>query len=172
VGLHAILLCQSLLSDYEIAVFSATPNTRHAAEFLARVTSLNVNVIAASSHDGILALMGKCRASIGLSITDGTPNAMLEAIIMGALPIQSDTVSTAEWIENGKNGLLVPAEDPVVVAQALRRALTDDALVDGAAAYNASLAERRLEREPMRRLVLDAYSRMLGRPLVPPATSS
>jgi glycosyltransferase involved in cell wall biosynthesis len=77
--------------------------------------------------------------AIALSLSDGTPNAMLEAMVMGALPIQSDTVSTAEWIQHGTNGLLVPAEDVEAVEAAIRRGLADDQLVDRAAAHNAKL---------------------------------
>jgi glycosyltransferase involved in cell wall biosynthesis len=163
VGLHAILLCATELKGYEIAIFSATPNTQHAGEFVRRVTGLDINVLPPLEHDGVLELMGRCRASIGLSITDGTPNAMLEAMIMGALPIQSDTVSTAEWITDGQNGLLTPAEDAHSVAAALRRALSDDALVDQAMTENELLCTKRLDRKPMREQVLAAYSRMLTR---------
>jgi glycosyltransferase involved in cell wall biosynthesis len=161
VGLHAIMLCAAELKGYEIAIFSATPNTQHAAEFVKRVTGLDISVLPTLEHDGVLDLMGRCRASIGLSITDGTPNAMLEAMIMGALPIQSDTVSTAEWITHEQNGLLTSAEDAPAVANALRRALRDDTLVDQAARENELLCAKRLERQPMREQVLSAYSRML-----------
>jgi glycosyltransferase involved in cell wall biosynthesis len=160
VGLHAIMLCSELLTGYEIAIFSATPNTRYAAEFVARVTGLNISILPDLSHEEMLKLMGRSRASLGLSITDGTPNAMLEAMIMGALPIQSDTVSTAEWITDGENGLLVPAEDAVAVAAALRRALTDDALIDRASRLNEALTTERLAREDLREQVLDVYSHM------------
>lgn len=163
VGLHAIQLCADVLGDYEVVVFSATPNTHHAAEFLARTTGLRVTLMPTASHDEMFSLLGRCRVSIGLSITDGTPNAMLEAMILGALPLQSDTVSTAEWIDDGKNGLLVPPEDAAAVATALRRAVTDDALVDQAARLNWTLADERLSREPMRQAVLAAYRQMAQR---------
>jgi glycosyltransferase involved in cell wall biosynthesis len=100
--------------------------------------------------------MGRSRIAIGLALSDGTPNTMLEAMIAGALPIQSDTVSTREWI-NGNNGLLVPPESANAVAEALRRALIDDQLVNTAAELNARIAEECLERSHLRRKVLDMY---------------
>jgi hypothetical protein len=160
VGLHAISICRDLLADFQVAIFSATENTRYAAEFLARITQLDIRILPSLSHEEMLKLMGSARVSIGLSTTDGTPNAMLEAMIMGALPIQSDTVSTAEWIRDGENGLLVPPEDPNAVAVALRRAVSDDALIDAAACANERLVNQRLRRAEMAATVIELYRRL------------
>ena len=84
---------------------------------------------------------------------------MLEAMIMGAFPIQSDTVSTAEWIRDGENGLLVPPEQPEVIAQAIQRALTDHKLVERAAEINADIAARQLNQEMIRPRVIEIYKK-------------
>jgi glycosyltransferase involved in cell wall biosynthesis len=94
--------------------------------------------------------------AIGLAITDGTPNSMLEAMIMGAFPIQSDTVSTGEWIKQGRNGFLVPPEDPEVVAGAIKHALSDDELVDRAARINRRVT-RRIDRQVIQPRVIEIY---------------
>jgi len=60
------------------------------------------------NHMQTLQLMGKASIYIGNSISDGIPNTLLEAIIMGAFPIQSNPGgATAEIIDNGLNGLLI-----------------------------------------------------------------
>ena len=57
-------------------------------------------------HRELLQLMGKSLIYIGNSASDGIPNTLLEAIIMGAFPIQSNPGNaTAEIIDHGKNGL-------------------------------------------------------------------
>ncbi|NJW54414.1 glycosyltransferase, partial [Salinimicrobium oceani] len=44
----------------------------------------------------------------GNSISDGIPNTLIEAFIMGAFPIQSNPGGVSEeLIENGSNGLLI-----------------------------------------------------------------
>jgi len=48
---------------------------------------------------------------------------MLEAMTMGALPIQSDAGGARAWIHDGENGLLVAPEDPEAVEAAIRRAV-------------------------------------------------
>jgi glycosyltransferase involved in cell wall biosynthesis len=56
------------------------------------------------------------------------PNVVLEAMA-GALPIVSTTLGgVAEAVEDGVGGLLVAPEDPVALAAALERVLTDSEL--------------------------------------------
>jgi glycosyltransferase involved in cell wall biosynthesis len=105
--------------------------------------------------------MGRARVAMGINVSDGTPNAMLEAMVMGALPLQSDTGSTAEWITDGVNGLLVSSEDPGAIEAALRRGLTDDDLVDRAAVNNARLVEERIAMSEITPKVVDAYKKVM-----------
>jgi glycosyltransferase involved in cell wall biosynthesis len=161
VALQAIRKCAAMLAGYDIVIYYASPVVRSEAIALARQTGLNISVLPNSPHEEILRLMGRSRMAIGLGVSDGTPQTMLEAMIAGALPIQSDTVSTREWID-GENGLLVPPEDAESVAKAITRAVQDDNLVDRAAELNATMADRRLERGKVREKVLDMYRRVMS----------
>jgi len=146
VALQALGLCADLLKDYEIVVYSVHDSAQvlSAVENLADA-GLGVSVFPQSSHNEMVKLMGQARLALALSTTDGTPNTMLEAMIMGAFPIQSDTVSTGEWIVDGRNGFLVPPEDAGLVATAIRKAVTDDALVDQAAGLNDELTRSKVD---------------------------
>ena len=57
---------------------------------------------------------------------DGTPNVLMEAMACGAPVVTTSVGSIGELIEHEMEGLLVPPEDPVALAEALRRALTTD----------------------------------------------
>ena len=60
------------------------------------------------SNKEVLKLMGQSLIYIGNSISDGMPNTLLEALIMGAFPIQSNPGgATAEIITNNENGFLI-----------------------------------------------------------------
>lgn len=162
VALEALRLCADALRDYCIVVFSAHGNRQvcSLAEELSRTLRLEIILMPPSPREEIIKLMGRTRISLGLGITDGTPNAMLEAMIMGAFPIQSDTISTAEWIDHGRNGFLVPPEDPVVVAGAIRSAIVDDALVDRAAELNDGLTRDKVDVNIIKPQVIEMYRRV------------
>ena len=76
---------------------------------------------------------------------------------MGAFPIQSCTACADEWIVDREMGLIVPPEDPEPVAAAIRRALSDDVLVDRASELNAELAQERLDQRVIRPKVIAMY---------------
>ncbi len=161
VALEAIHRLSGELTEYEVVIYSAEKNVRHAAEYIARTTGLRLSVLPESAPDEIVALMGRARIAISVNTSDGTPNSMLEAMIMGALPIQSDTVSTREWVSDGENGLLVAPEDPDDVERALRRALADDELVDRADRLNERLTDERIAYPVVAPRVVEAYRRVL-----------
>ena len=81
-------------------------------------------------------------------------------MLLGAFPIHSDPESIREWIRDGENGLLVPAEEPQAVLDALRRALTDDNLVDRAAEMNARIVQEQLADTVVRPKVVEMYERV------------
>lgn len=93
---------------------------------------------------------------IATSLSDGTPNVMLEAMAAGALPLMSPIDSIQEWIEDGRNGLLAPALYPDRIAVALGRALTDHELWDAARQVNWQIVSQRANRKRIRQQVLDS----------------
>ncbi len=108
-------------------------------------------------HEEMLRRHGEARVSIGLSMSDGISTSFLEAMVMGSFPVQSWTSCAGEWIVDGESGILVPPDDPVPVAAALRRVLTDDRLVDAAAERNRAEAERRLDGSALARVARAIY---------------
>jgi glycosyltransferase involved in cell wall biosynthesis len=59
---------------------------------------------------------------------EGSPLVILEALLAGTPVVAADVGSVSEAVHDGETGLLVPPEDAVALADALRRLLTDDAL--------------------------------------------
>lgn len=156
-ALQAIESCADLLKEYEIVVYLASPSIVEKVNALQKTTRLNIRVLPRSPHRVILELFGQARIAIGINQTDGVPNAMLEAMTMGAFPIQSDTESTAEWLINGENGLLVDYQRPESVASAIQKAVSDDALVENAAKINAELIFNRLDLSIVQPRVIEMY---------------
>jgi glycosyltransferase involved in cell wall biosynthesis len=78
-------------------------------------------------------------------------------MVMGAFPIQSCTSCADEWIQEGRSGLVVPPEDPDVIAHAILNALKDDTLVDEASKINERVAAERLDQVKIKPLVIKMY---------------
>ena len=163
VGLRALERCADLLKHYQVTIYSANDDVALAAELFKVNTSVPVTLIPPDSpHHEILAMHGQARISIGLSIGDAISTSLLEAMAMGSFPVQSSTACADEWISHGRTGMLVPAEDPEQVEQALRIALKDDVLVDSAADANLETIRRRLDQRLVKPEILRFYSIVAG----------
>jgi glycosyltransferase involved in cell wall biosynthesis len=163
-GLRALERCAELLQGYTLVVYSAdeTSGMITAAKLFSDSTGVPVIMPPIGTpHQEILSLHGKSRISIGLNISDGISTSFLEALVMGSFPVQSWTACADEWITDAVSGLLVPPEDPEIVEKALRKALTDDELVDKAAIINYRTAEERLEKSLLIGKTLDFYRRVM-----------
>ncbi len=163
VALRAVSLCANALKGYKVLIYSPSPDVKIAAEVVCRSTGIPIDVIPPCSHDEMLQFYGAARVYIGLSISDAISTSLLEAIVMGTFPIQSCTSSADEWIRDGETGFIVPPEDPEPVAAAIRRALSDDVLVNRAAEMNARVARDRLDELVIRPQVIAMYKKIAAR---------
>ena len=163
VALKAVEACADVLSGHRICVYSATPDVAAEAQAVAHRTGLPVEILRADAgvpHGEILARHGAARVSIALSMSDGVSTSFLEALLMGSFPLQSWTSCANEWITDGETGILLPPDDLDEAARALRRALTDDHLVDAAAEANWRTAQERLDAGDLARKAVDMYTRV------------
>ena len=165
VGLGALKLCVDQLSGYDVVIYSAEEDVRIAAELFEQDTGVRTTILPRTSHEEILKLHGRARISIGLSISDAISTSLLEAMIMGSFPIQSGTACANEWVADGKSGFIVPPEDPYRIADAVRKALSDDTLVNSAAEVNAAdCASEAGLRSSIKAKVIKMYQEILTTP--------
>lgn len=162
-ALYAFELCKDVLKDYKILIYSADKEVTMMAEILADSSKLDIQILPhTNTYDDMLRIRGQARVSIGLSVSDAASISFLEALVMGSFPIQSNRGGSHEWIKDGESGFIVHPEDPHVLAAALRRAVTDDDLVDRAAAINDRTARERLDFYQLRQHVIDWYQQIVG----------
>lgn len=84
---------------------------------------------------------------ISIASSDGTPGSVLEAFACGIPVIASDLPSLREWIEDGKNGLLVPPREPQALASAILNLLKQPAMMERFRSANLSLVRQRADHE-------------------------
>lgn len=149
------------LSNYEVVVFGAHKNV------IQYITENKLPFMVYDrhglSHVQLLELFGKSLLYIGNSISDGLPNTLLEAIVMGAFPIQSNPGNvSSEIIENSKNGLLI--EDPNnlnEIKNHIEFAIQNPQILKEAVVINKEIAHKRLDFEINKEKVVNLYSKLL-----------
>ena len=87
----------------------------------------------ALSHVAMLELLSISRVYFGLSKSDGIITALLETMETGCFPIQMATSCADEWFVHGQTGMVVDWKDADGISSAIKRALSDDELIDRAA---------------------------------------
>jgi glycosyltransferase involved in cell wall biosynthesis len=79
------------------------------------------------------------------TISDGTPNSLLEAMACGAFPVASNLESIREWITPENNGLLFDPDNADELAACLEHALENIALRQQAQAVNYTIIRARAD---------------------------
>ena len=157
--LKAIFSLQPNLSEYRIVVFGANEQVVNFCKSSNLDNSDNFELLKQITHSEVLKLMGKALIYIGNSVSDGMPNTLLEAIIMGAYPIQSNPgKATEEIIISGKNGLLIEnPEDVNEIRNLILVAINDKDNLKKGIEYNFKYIKPRLERETVKIQVIEKY---------------
>ena len=158
IALNAISEISNELMDYEVIVYSANQKTMRSVRRIREETNLNIRSIPKKrlSHSEMLNLFGKARAYVGVSLSDGISTSLLEAMAMGAFPIQTNTSCADEWIEDGISGKLIEPNQEEV-RNSLRQALNDDLLVDRASVINRQKIENKCNEEQIQLKSLKFY---------------
>lgn len=165
VGIRSLARCSDILNGYKIVIYANTEavDIKIAASLLSQ--SINIPVILLpnnTSHKEILSYHSKARISIGLSISDAISTSLLETMAMGSFPIQSCTACASEWIVNNVTGFIVPPEDPNVIESMIRKALSDDQLVNVAAKINFETITNKAEYNKLKDLTIQSYKKVLS----------
>jgi hypothetical protein len=161
--LSAIHLAAAELRDCPIRVTLATAPVAAMVGDLARNDGIDIEVAPRlADHREVVARMGQARIAVGFGISDGISTSLLEAMTMGAFPIQSDSSCACEWIRTGIDGFILPVHQTRDLAQALVDAARNDALVDGAAAHNRAIVEVRWNIERNGPIAADYYRKILS----------
>lgn len=164
-GLNVVKVLHSIedkIQNYDVVVFGAHSKVINYIQ----LNRLNFKVFDRHglSHQELLELMGKSLLYIGNSISDGMPNTLLEAIVMGAFPIQSNPGGvTAEIIYHGDNGFLINNPENVnEIRELLIRALEITERFEESLKRNEVIAKQRLDYYVNQQKVIALYENING----------
>jgi glycosyl transferase family 4 len=162
---QAIARCADLLAGWEICTYSADAAVARRYDDLATRHPLRHTSVSTADrptgHEDHMAMHGRSRVSIGFNRSDALSMSFVEALAMGSFPVQSSSSCGHEVTTPGRGALFVSPSDVDALVSALRRALTDDALVDSAAKLNQTVCRTWFDVHQVRLRVIDAYERIL-----------
>lgn len=155
--IKAIHQLNSQLQNYEIVVFGAHPTViQYVKDNNLPFTLFDRHGL---QHNDLLNLMGKSLIYIGNSISDGIPNTLLEAIVMGVFPIQSNPGNvTAEIIDNQINGLLINNPNDIEeIKNQIIFAINNKQMIDNAITINQVFANQKLDYFENQQKIINLY---------------
>jgi len=128
VAVEALYSLTKELADFKIVFYSCNAKTIRLVKKLKRKTGLNIEWHGKGelAHTEMLDLFASARIYVGISLSDGISTSLLEAMAMGAFPIQTSTACVDDWFVSPQQGFSADTITSVAVAQGLSSALAMD----------------------------------------------
>ncbi len=151
---------ESQIIDFSVMVYSAGLGTQWFARGLKK--KMGTRLVIARKHrlsnNDIQEMFLKSRVALGLSLSDGLPATVKEAMCMGAFPVQTLTSCAGEWFLNGASGILVEPNQIKNTAAVMMKVLRDDDLVESALFNNLIKAEQLFSENVLKEKAKKLYS--------------
>ncbi|MBN2869186.1 MAG: glycosyltransferase [Flavobacteriaceae bacterium] len=153
------------LEAYQVVIFGADPEVVSYLDIY--VPDYDIKVYSRLSflpHKEIMKFMGQALIYIGNSNSDGMPNTLLEAICMGAFPIQSNPGgATEEVITNKLNGVLIEdCENELQIQELIKTTLVDREMIEKAQTFNLENIKPKYRRSIIIKDVINTYKNLIN----------
>ena len=135
------------LRQFKFAIFSASDSVRIQAELMRSELEINIIVLGRMPKSELMRYFMEARIYVGLAISDGLSTSMVEAMMHGTFPIQSQNSSAPKFLEHKVTGGVVDPWNIPEIVDVLKLALKDNDLVDTAARKNLDTLKRKFDRE-------------------------
>jgi hypothetical protein len=131
----------------EIVFFSCNFRTLLGIFVLRLRTGLNVRGYRKNklTHPEILDLFSRSRLYVGVSLSDGLSTSAIEAMSMGAFPIQSSTSCASEWFIDGVSGMSLLETSPSYIGKVISESFAESAKLDKAREKNLEIVSSRFQ---------------------------
>ena len=125
IAVEALYSLTEELADYKIVFYSCNAKTIRIVKKLKRKTGLNIEWHGKGelAHTEMLDLFASARIYVGISLSDGISTSLLEAMAMGAFPIQTSTACVDDWFDSNKSGIKIERVSASEIVASVRSAL-------------------------------------------------
>ena len=125
VAVAALPLIKDKLAGLDVVFYSCNGRTINAINRMSREHGIKVTAYPKKklSHAAMMELFGKALVYVGVSMSDGISTSLVEALAMGAYPVQTNTACTGEWFTPPAQGLEIEAIDVAAIADLISQAM-------------------------------------------------
>lgn len=145
VVVQALRLRKNELKDAEIVFFSCGVGMLFRLLVLRQTTGLNVIGFRKHQlgHSEMLDLFSRSKIYVGVSLSDGLSTSSIEAMSMGAFPIQSDSSCSSEWFREGVSGRSIEGISPIHVGNLIVEYFSNSEFLESARLLNSQIVSDR-----------------------------
>ncbi|BDU23548.1 glycosyltransferase family 4 protein [Flavobacterium sp. GSB-24] len=159
------LLPIKLFENFKIVIYSTDVSVKEKVEKSNYFKCLDIKIYLRGefiSNDLLLEIMGRSILHVANSISDGLPTSGVEAMGMGAFPIQSNPGNVSEeFIIHGKSGYLITNPfDTEEIAEHIQNALKNKELRENAKLYNVNFVYQNFNRDHLKKQIIKLYEKV------------
>lgn len=158
--LKALVYLKEFFNSYQIIVFGAGEEVIDFIQNSEIAEWKNITVNKTIGREEVLKLMGAAKIYIGNSSSDGMPNTLLEAICLGAFPVQSNPGgATSEIVTDNLNGLLIEEPENIqYIKNLLVTLFVEEIDFEKSFNYNLNQIKPSLEKYHVQSKVIEKYN--------------
>ena len=159
-GLIAILKAERVLIDnnIDLIIHSIDDELESIVNRIKSKARFKIKILKHISRNEFLVLNLNSLISITINDSDGMPNSMLDAMLCGAFPIQSDRSCATDIIKNGINGFLVNPYDVDDISNKINIACNSNSLLKNAAKINQAIISDKFNWQNYKIIINNIYN--------------
>jgi glycosyltransferase involved in cell wall biosynthesis len=133
---------------------------------LALACSLGVDdhlrFVGSIKHEDMPKWLRAAKVYVSTSLSDATSTSLLEAMATGIFPVVTNIEGNMDWVTDGKNGFLVPTDDPRKLASRIAEALGNDRLRESVGRMNIEIIRKKANWQDNMSEIEETYEKLAG----------
>ena len=116
-------------------------------KFKLKCQSVNIDLLGIKKAEEIIDLLLETTIYVHTSYIDNSPNSLCEALLMGVPSISTNVGGISSLVDDGKDGLLVPSNDPHLLASKITQLTHDEKYMTSISNQAREKAQKRHSKE-------------------------
>ena len=126
-------------------------------------TKDSVRFVGQIPHDELPRYLASSEVYVSTSLSDGVPSSLLEGMASGLAPVVTDIPANRLWIEDSKNGFLVPIKDAEALAIKISQLLKDGKTRNKFGEISRRIVQEKGEHKTQLEKLESLYLKLLGK---------